>query len=89
LLLLLLQRLSPNVKFQKFGNNFKLKILKICHTFLHIGTQIICVEFRENQRKNVGGVAICKKFDNTRETQSPILSALLASVAENDEIMLL
>jgi len=37
--LLLLHRLSTNVKFKKFAKNFKIKILKIRSTvFLHIGT---------------------------------------------------
>jgi len=30
--MLLLQRLSPNVKYNKFTKNFKIKISKICST---------------------------------------------------------
>ena len=49
-----------NLKFEKIAKNYKIKIFKnLFHSFfLHIGTQIMCVKFRENQGKTVGGVAI-------------------------------
>jgi len=31
-------RLCPNVKFKKFAKNFKIKILKMFHSFVRIGT---------------------------------------------------
>jgi len=59
--LLLLQRLSQNAKFQKFDNNFKIKNLENCSTvFLHIGREFMYVKFREDPIKIVGGVAIWK-----------------------------